>query len=512
MMYKVQVLPVVEQLAFRSSYSTTSPIKGYYKKGEVFVVDEQEVDQDDNIWLRNVDNHTWCIFKNRTSTNLKIVSKIDNKPVAFAADDATADTSTTVSYGGYSSPNAASYNLLETTFAGLSDTRQTVTSSSRLNWNNAVVEQNSNAYPTVKATKANGSYAYDYTMSMTDIDIQMDVIRKNLNIPSLYTPIQLNRLMHTQFNRYKIAYPDYERGPLLPYVFFTRPDLNIYGTGGGILKQYKANPQLLYLIQTNPQTAKSLTLAYTSEHQFNPLLSNRVGSLDVQDEVLDTVETGETFTGYKSQYSKHGIRSLTAGQLSIKFPESYNMALTVLHQIWCGYQAAVYRGQLDPLEEYMGNRILDYACDIYYFLTDRDGVIRFWTKYYGCFPTNVNKSIFSYDAGALVQFPEMNITYNYIHKEDLSPDTIKEFNENANVTSGSKTLYAKDHDDNLGHYGPTWMGPPFIQEVYMDEGESTKIRRFVLRFRKSTADILVDSAVRTMDTTGYATTSTRQST
>ena len=173
------------------------------------------------------------------------------------------------------------------------------------------------------------------------------------------------------------------------------------------------------------------------------------------------------------------------------------MALTALHQIWCGYESAVYTGRLDPKEEYMCNKILDYAVAIYYFLADKDGILRFWSKYFGCFPTNVNESIFSYDSGSLVQFPEMNITYAYITKETMSPDTIGEFNEACKVTGVADKKYAVEHDDSLGHYGATWSGPPFIQSIYVDEGGDQKAMRFVLRFREAPSDTLIDAAVST---------------
>ena len=95
----------------------------------------------------------------------------------------------------------------------------------------------------------------------------------------------------------------------------------------------------------------------------------------------------------------------------------------------------------------------------------------------------------------MVQFPELNITYNYIYKEDLSPDTIVEFNKNSHVDKNTTVQYVKDHDASLGHYGVTWVGPPFIQEISAEEGDEHRSQRFVLRFKAAQSDSLVDSII-----------------
>lgn len=501
MRYRVQVLATVNHLQYRRGPNTTYRSEGTYQPGESFIVDDQSVDRLDNIWFRNEETGFWCIFRSKTYVNLRIVYQFPEMKVRSVASSSYTDNqSQTITYNGVATTtgytnavsNVPAYNNIADSRAKPVEKESSLAATIRTR---DVLQQNQNVYPPLIKADDHGKIQYDYRINSSDLAQSVDVIKKNMNIPTLYEPSQVNRLSHTQFNRYKIAYPDYERNALIPYVFFTRPDLNVFDTSGKVLKQFYSRPQLHYLVSSSPQTIKSLTLGFTSAHDFNPILSNRVGSLDVQDDVIDVVETGETFTGYKSQYAKHGIRSITAGQLSIKFPETYNMAITTLHQFWCGYESDVYRGFLDPKEEYIGGKILDYACDIYYFLTDRDGVIRFWTKYFGCFPSNVPKGAFSYDSGSLITFPELNVTYNYIYKEDLSPDTITEFNINAKVNENTTTSYLRDYDASLGHYGTTWVGPPFIQEVFMDEGDGTKSQRFILRFRKAQADSYVDGVI-----------------
>lgn len=337
-----------------------------------------------------------------------------------------------------------------------------------------------------------GRIKYDYT-----ITIQRDILKaiqkekENLNVPSAYSRIQLNKLFHTKFNRFRVQYQDYFLNGTIGFVVFTRPDLNLYESPfAKIHTQIFNDPVMAYVMQANPETPKLLTKHFTGAHHFNPLLSNTVMSLDVSDESIDTLETGETFTGFKTQYAKSNIRSMTAGSITINFPETYNMAITHLHQIWCGYESGVYRGTLKPKDEYIWRRELDYACDIYYFLLDvEDMIIRYWCKYTGCFPLNVNKSVFSYSGDSPVQHPSLSVTYAYFAREDMSLTNLHEFNNNAGGLL-SNLRYQPPYIPKLGSSGNTWSGVPFVQQIAVKTGFVPDARLYVLRFAQDNQNII----------------------
>lgn len=348
-----------------------------------------------------------------------------------------------------------------------------------------VVRQNPNNYPTTDFTKtSNDDYKYDYTLS-----VQKDIIdaiqkeKENLNIPSAYSRRELNKLFHTKFNRFRIQYPDYFMNNTLAYVVMTRPDLNLFSSGFTPHEQIMSDPQMYYIMNADLETAKTLTKGYSSAHHFNPLLSNTLTSIDISDESIDTLETGETFTGFKTQYAKSNIRSMTAGTINLKFPETYNMAVTHAHQLWCTYESCVYRGSMKPKDQYIWGKELDYACDIYYFLLDvEDMIIRYWCKYTGCFPLNVNKSVFSYDAGSQINHPELSVTYAYFAREDMSALTLNEFNNNAGGnTTGFK--YRSNYIPSLGVSGNTWANAPFVEVVTENTGMGSTSYLYALRFR-----------------------------
>lgn len=343
---------------------------------------------------------------------------------------------------------------------------------------------NQNSFPKyVSKNAATGRKYYDYTITIQkDIMQSIQAAKRNLNIPSAYSRLELNKLFHTKFNRFRIQYPDYFMNNTIGYVVFTRPDLNIFD-GDAIHFQVANDPQLFYVMNASRETARSLTKGYSGSHHFNPLLSNTVMSLDVSDESIDTLETGETFTGYKTQYAKSNIRSMTAGSISVTFPETFNMAITHLHQLWCAYESGVYRGSLKPKEEYIWNKELDYACDIYYFILDaEDMVIRYWCKYTGCFPLNVNKSVFSFSGETQINHPSLSMSYAYFAREDMNPINLNEFNRNSGGETTNfkyKAMYIPD----LGGCGNTWSGTPYVAAIKRGTGFSRDADLYALRFK-----------------------------
>ena len=268
-----------------------------------------------------------------------------------------------------------------------------------------------------------------------------DTISENIEIPSFFTKNEITKKYHMDFNRFRKEFPDLYLKNTMSVVIFTRPDLNLFEDGK--INSYVASDPRSNLILTNHKVLGQLLTANGTEkesHQFNPLLSNLAQSLEIADDSVDVLETGETFTGYKMQYSKHNIKSITSGNLNIKYKETHELDVTNMHQLWVDYQSNVYRGLFTPKREYIYNKELDYACDIYYFLLDQDGeTIKFWSKYYGVFPHNVPKSVYSYDFGSQVSLPELSITYSYIYKEDLSPISLIEFNRNTGITAACIT-------------------------------------------------------------------------
>lgn len=272
----------------------------------------------------------------------------------------------------------------------------------------------------------------------------------------------------------------------IPVIFITRPDLNLFESSSIEPKdQVNNDPVISYLIKSCPQTISSLTKSYIygSDHNFNPLLSNMCEGVDVVDEFVDVFETGETYTGYKTAYAKSNAKSMASGQLNVKFKETFDLSVTKLIQAWVRYESCVYRGELAPKPKYIYNKIIDYCCNIYYFLLDPDmTTIRFWTKYIGAFPVNVSKSVFNGDLSLATgaNITEVSTSFQYFKKKDFDITSLVEFNIDAGGRSNVKeNLY----NDKIGLSGRTWVNAPFITSDTVKGIGGMDIGRFKLEWR-----------------------------
>lgn len=310
----------------------------------------------------------------------------------------------------------------------------------------------------------------------------MDIIKRNSN---LYVPGDGHILndYFTKMNRFKIAFPDLSLDKTFSYVFFTRPDLNLFSEDSTSAKncklhpQFKDEPNMYYLYKTRKEVLLSLSSLYTSMHDFNVYLSNQAASFELQDEYIKTVEHGETFTGYKMMYGKNNIESKTAGTFNINFQDDNELNTYKMHKCWVDYISKVYRGEASPKRQYIVDKTLDYAVAAYYILCGPDGeTVLFWSKYYGVFPTVIPSSNLSWSKGGKITNPEYNISYTYSFKEDLSPFSLAEFNMNSRDT---KFVYRQIYNPTILSTGRTFTGVPFIDTVGVNDGDYV----YKLRFR-----------------------------
>lgn len=495
---------------YTTQINDTKYAAGKYDKGDIFTIDMCETVEtntgDTQYWVRNSENRKWSILADDSATYIKVLEDNGNPPL-FSGNVIQESYTNEKGKLEYVTIAPETYDIQTLgTYGGTLTIEHTIptktesvefyhpmnlghTNPSTVNvvppggFQSEAIQQNNNLYPPTLTIGKN--ITYDYTVRIqSDLREAFLNIKRDLNVPSAYTRLELNKLFNDKFNRFRAEFPDYFLNNTLGYCVITRPDLNLFANDGSLHPQISNDPQLYYISKANPMIPKSLTKNYSTEHHFIPLLSNTITSLDVADESIDTLETGETFTGFKTQYAKSNIRSMTAGTIGIKFPETYNMGITHTHQMWCSYESGVYRGILKPKDQYIWSKILDYASDIYYFIVDaEDMIIRYWCKYVGCFPLNVNKSIFSYDAGSQVSHPDINVTYAYFARDDMNPITLTEFNNNSGGLTSS-FRYKANFIPSKGISGNTWSNAPFVQGIKVKTGFLADAELFALRFRE----------------------------
>lgn len=351
-------------------------------------------------------------------------------------------------------------------------------------WNSGTGVNSASSINGLYPDKIKNSDIYKYVETYSYINKDLNTVEKNLNINFGHSSLaKLKQDMTERFNRFKIAYPEFELSKTFAHVFFTRPDLNLYESqGGGHYSLFKdgdgsydlsKEPLYYYLDQSNKKLLLSLTRYFDTKHDFNPFLSNKAKSFELSDEYIKTQEYGETFTGWKVIYGRNNIESKTAGTFNISYVDDDSFNVYKIHKAWVDYISRVYRGQFKASKENRRGRILDYACSVYYFLCAEDGeTILFWSKYYGVFPTTIPSSASSWSSGNLLSSPEYNITYAYAWKSDFDPITLAEFNKNSN----GNYKYLKTYDPTNLAVGKTFAGAPFIESKKYADGYKFKLR------------------------------------
>lgn len=498
--YKCEVLKLTPWLRRRTSPGlkpNNISSKKFYT-GDVFYANETKT-ANGMVWYKNEADGLWSSSSEDGKTLLKVTQLGDNKPTTTPATNNTSAASKNTTSSNVVTPSGPTNITIDNgvnQLSGIIPDKNTTTVADTGNMGVLSSDYikgydivNSMNFPRRVGSK------YDYTTNMDIIhtdnngttgDELTQEIRENLNIYSAYSKLDINNKYHTEFNRFKLDHPDIFLRNTIGYIVFTRPDLNLLTPDGQLLDDVAVDTRVDYIAKHNMHLVKTLTHQYDGKaaHNFNPFLSNLAQSIEVMDDTVDTLDTGETFTGYKFQYSKHNIKSITAGSLNIKFKETFDLGITNIFQLWVDYQSNVYKGIFLPKEDYIWFKNIDYMCNIYYFLLDQDGeTLLFWSKYFGVFPTNVPKGSLSYDAGSQVQLPDMSVNFSYIYKEDLSPATLVEFNKDAGLSDGLGATYLPTYNAKLGHSGKTWVGVPFVSSYNSNNGISPNAYGFKLRFR-----------------------------
>lgn len=367
-------------------------------------------------------------------------------------------------------------------------------------WHKAFTEKSNNpnnyvSFPPL-SKQANGKYIPDYKLNINyPYD---DLLRKSLNMDTEGINDLFNKNVN-YYNRFKLSHPDEILTKGFAHIFFTRPDCNILNETGSfsLTSQMKNDPNMVYAFSHCPEVLRELQLKSSGDNftdEFNMLLSNKAEGFSLSDESLTYDTYGKSYQHTGVTYGRNNSASKANGDFSIKYTDDRDLHIYHMHKIWTDYINNVYRGKWIPKIEYMYQKIIDYACALYYILVAEDGeTILFWSKYYGVFPVNIPSSSFSWDSGSVITAVPLSITYQYSFKEDFNPYTLIEFNSNTirggnslNSKSGQNYRYEKTFNENYGHTGRTWVGTPYIEyvpRIYTDDGEIIK-SVFKLRFKR----------------------------
>lgn len=323
------------------------------------------------------------------------------------------------------------------------------------------------------------------------------------------------------YNRFKTPDRNLAFNKCTTHVFFTRPDLNLlYCNAFG--SEVKANEQTMnhteaaMLWKRHPELFKLLTDGNRCKdgNNFNMLLSNQVTSFQIKDEELSFNEAGKTWNDYSMIYGDT-YNGRTAGEFTCTFDETSDLAIINLLKLWITYIDNVARGAWSPsynlngsgvsrsssFDSHVYEKALDYAASAYVFKCGPDGEdILYWSKYYGIFPITTGASALSWNKqDSIGNSPNLNITFRYCYKRDMSPISLIEFNNLTNIKGVHQLVAENSYNPNYNHSSRPYVGTPYVEMklAYPNlvnggvnyNRESSQIR---LKFRKTSDSRLSD--------------------
>lgn len=245
----------------------------------------------------------------------------------------------------------------------------------------------------------------------------------------------------TEFNRYNTlnGVPDfYENG--YGYVFFVTPNLNI-GSSDSSNHNFESDSFLYNTLMREPHIIKSLTNDLEHTSPIIKVLTNNALSFETRDLSMKTIQTHETFEGYKTLMPISFIESMSGDQFSVSYRESPDLEVMKLHKIWLDYIYFIRRGKFRPDNSTLQAGELDFMTSVYYFATKPDArTITYFAKYTGVAPTSIPYSTLSYKRGEHASDLEFSYSYSYMYKEDLDPNIIYDFKQLFNNYSRSSSI------------------------------------------------------------------------
>lgn len=244
------------------------------------------------------------------------------------------------------------------------------------------------------------------------------------------------------------------------YLFFTKPDLNIFAnTQGTSLTSEAGSDSILYeLAKRNPESLFQLQrYVNANKSPFMNLLSNTVkNTLDLPSISARDIETSSNQFGTKIQFRKHSFESDENHDFSLEFEDSKDLRVYALFKAWNRYSDLKTLGVIKPLDKYRDNMEMHDQISIFKIVVGENGEdILFFAKITGVYPKGAPREAFSEVGEKLVY----NVPFKGQFVEDMDPLIIYEFNKLANQLGGNNLpLY----NASKGQVEWKWANSPYI--------------------------------------------------
>lgn len=269
------------------------------------------------------------------------------------------------------------------------------------------------------------------------------------------------------------------------YLFFTKPDLNIFGDGeSNVSIDYNSElnkdlASIPFFSEANERNKDALRqLQYSvrdSNKALNPfmyLLSNTVTSrLDLPGISAESRESTANIMGTSIQYRGHSYKSDNGYDFTLSFTDTAYLELYTLLKAYDEYMRLIKTGEIWPIKRYIASRIIPDQFSIYKFLIGEDGeTILFYAKLTGCYFTDVPRSDMGDPGNDGFKY---SVSFHTQFVEDSNPMILTEFNRIS--PAGNSTDYISVYDYNNNVVDNSWARWPKI--VVAQKSDDLQVRR-----------------------------------
>lgn len=347
-----------------------------------------------------------------------------------------------------------------------------------------------NSFNDLYGTNSRKSYTNNYADGNI---INAESLTKILQSNGIFSKNSIADNQYNKFNRFGYVDPYNSRSANKELLFFTKPDLNIFGDDN-ILDNVNASASAESL---NPKLKKASTLFCDAATRYYPvlkqlqyhadkstpfmcLLSNRVSSpLELPGISSEQSESAANAYGTVISYRGHSIKSDQACTFSLSFNDSAYLEVYMLAKLYDEYHRLIKLGRIQPKTNYIINKILDDQFSIYKFDIAEDGeTIIYWAKVTGVYITDVPRSDFSEIPQDGIKF---SLSFYGQFVEDMDPIILSDFNRVSFMMNNGNRV--DTYNPSIGIVNNGWVARPCVEKATSNRRSGDKLGETIYKLK-----------------------------
>lgn len=242
--------------------------------------------------------------------------------------------------------------------------------------------------------------------------------------------------LFTKTYRFGVFDPNKTLSKAKEFLFFTKPDLNIYSRDNitGLVNKSDLSTGLKDLdfwkdmINTKGRIIQQLQDSAGGIDKFNHLLQNQcISNLEIPGLNSEVQETASNIYGVSISYRGSSEESDDNLDFSLEFRDTKWLDTYYFFKAYEEYETLKHHGTVSPWRGYIERKVLHDQFSIYKILVDQDmETILYYGKMYGVMPKSLPRDVFSTDTF------DNGISYSIDFKaafyEDMQPHILSDFN------------------------------------------------------------------------------------